>query len=206
MECNNSANRDDRSTSMTPRALLVVAALFMGARVVDFGINCLQPNAAAAQSSINWQNMPASANAINAQAVPPRPPVAQEMAPETVEEIKNLLEASKAQHKFVIYEFYADWSDPCKKMETSALSNAQIKELIDAHYMPVRITDKFKETGGRNPRLVTDLQKKFRVFAFPTLVIVDSVGEPAATLVGNCSSLTIYRFLSRSLYSLEHTK
>ncbi len=100
--------------------------------------------------------------------------------------------------RLVLYEFYAEWCDPAKRMESTTLCNNDLRELIEAKFIPVRVTDVAREKG-KNPPLITELQKKYRVFAFPTLVIAHPNGDAASTLVGSCGSLTTYRFLSRTL-------
>lgn len=102
--------------------------------------------------------------------------------------------------KPVIYQFSAKWSDPCKKMESSALSNKQVRALIDENFEAVRVIDVARESG-KNPEWITDLEKRYRVFALPTLVVVDAKGESTATLIGNCNSLSVYRFLTRAIKS-----
>lgn len=115
-------------------------------------------------------------------------------------DIPSFHSTATVANKLIIYEFYANWCDPCKRMEHGALSNRQIKELIEGRFVPLRVTDYLKE-HGKNPQYVTDLQKRYRIFAFPTLVVVGADGEPVGSLVGCCSSLTTYRFLSRVLNS-----
>ena len=41
--------------------------------------------------------------------------------------------SSASQGKLVIYQFYAQWSDPCKRMENTSLHNQQICELVRFH-------------------------------------------------------------------------
>lgn len=98
--------------------------------------------------------------------------------------------------KLVLYEFVSDWSDPCRSMEQNALSNSNISSIIENKFVPVRITDRMRE-DGKNPKWVANLQKRYHIFALPTLVVVDSLGEQRAALIGNCSSLTVERFLNR---------
>ncbi len=200
------APTDDRSTRLMPKALVAVAALFCFARVIDLGISAVHlPDRHATEQLINWRDMPdlnVPEVKANQQYVPP--PV-HDISPESMEEIRKVLVESRKQDRYVLYEFYANWSDPCKEMEKTSLCNDQVTQMVERNFMPVRVTDRLKELG-KNPRLVTDLQKKFRIFAFPTLVIVDRRGNTAATLVGNCSSLTTYRFLSRALHSLNQKR
>lgn len=195
---------NDKSTTIMPKALVILAAVFLVARLTDIGFQIARARAPQpVQQAIQWHELPeltAGSFKTKQEFVPP--PVL-DVSPETKKEMERVLALSLAQNKYVIYEFYAPWSDPCRKMESTSLTNAQVNDLIDQHFMPFRVTDRLKQLG-KNPRLVTDLQKKFRIFAFPTLVIVDERGETAATLVGNCSSLTTYRFLSRAIHSLEH--
>jgi thiol-disulfide isomerase/thioredoxin len=194
---------NDKSTTVMPKALVLIAAVFLMGRIVDIGFQIVRARAPQpVQQAIQWHELPevtAGAFKTKQEFVPP--PVL-DVSPETKKEMERVLSLSLAENKYVIYEFYAPWSDPCRKMESTSLTNEQVNDLIDRHFMPFRVTDRLKQLG-KNPRLVTDLQKKFRIFAFPTLVIVDERGETAATLVGNCSSLTTYRFLSRTIHSLQ---
>lgn len=198
------ARTDDRSTAYMPRGLVFLAAIFLVARIVDLGVQARAAGAAVqSKPAIAWLTMPSlAADSTSPSAQPVQPKPVQEMSPESAAELSAMAAAGLEQNKLLLCEFYADWSDPCKRMEETSLRNSQIRDVIDRNFVPVRITDRQKETG-KNPRLVSDLQKKFRVFAFPTLVIIGSDGEPVASLIGNCSSLTTYRFLSRSLYTFE---
>ncbi|MDZ4837213.1 MAG: thioredoxin fold domain-containing protein [Candidatus Melainabacteria bacterium] len=202
---NPESKSNDRSTRVMPQALVLVAALFLVGRITDIGFQLARSSAPqAVQQSIQWHDLPEltmDSNSFKTKQEFVPPPVL-DVSPETKQEIDKVLTLSRDQNKYVLYEFYAPWSDPCKKMEATSLANEQVNALVEQHFMPFRVTDRLKQLG-KNPRLVTDLQKKYRIFAFPTLVIVDERGETAATLVGNCSSLTTYRFLSRTIHSLE---
>ncbi len=106
------------------------------------------------------------------------------------------LAAVTAGGKLRLYEFYADWCTPCQRLERDVMTNQEIRQLIETNFQPLRVTDRQRE-DGRNEQAVTDLQKRYRVFAFPTLVCVGKDGEAVGTLVGNSSSLAVYRFLTR---------
>lgn len=100
--------------------------------------------------------------------------------------------------RLVLYEFVADWSDPCKTMDAKALSNQQVSQTIQQNFVPVRIRDVARE-HGKNPKWISNLQKRYHIFALPTLVVTDREGEARASLIGNCSSLTVERFLARAI-------
>lgn len=198
--------KDERSAAYMPKVLLFAAVILTAGRIIDIGIharfNTMIPNKPG--QVVAWNQLPslAKAKVDVRKPAPPPPEAASDFCKESQEELSKVLAYGAANSKYVLYEFYANWSDPCKTMESTSLSNGQVKSLIDEHFLPIRITDQVQETG-RNPKIIQELQKKYRVFAFPTLVIVDGKGKLVSTLVGNCNSLTTYRFLSRSLYSLE---
>jgi thiol:disulfide interchange protein len=96
-----------------------------------------------------------------------------------------------------LLKFYAEWSEPCRRLESTVLVNRSVGELIALHFEPLAVRDMVKEEGA-NSEYVTQLQKKYRVFAFPTLVVVAPDGEAIATLVGCSSALATHRFLARA--------
>jgi thiol:disulfide interchange protein len=102
------------------------------------------------------------------------------------------------RHALTVLEFRADWSDPCKTFESTTLTNREVDSLLSQHFDGVQITDQSRERG-KNPQWLADLEKRYRVFALPTVVVVDRDGEQVSSLIGNCSSLTTYRFLTRTL-------
>jgi len=84
-------------------------------------------------------------------------------------------------------------------MDKNALSNTTISKVIAENFVAVRITDVSREEK-KNPQWITNLHKRYHVFALPALLVTDKSGTPKATLIGNCSSLTVQRFLARSLH------
>jgi len=192
------ARADERSTVYMPAYLIALTAFLLTARLIDLGMTFGKPDPYpnAGAPAIRWA--PLSADCVqppksaSSHAAPP------EESPRTEAELKQLLTASRDAHKMLLLEFFANWSDPCRRMEGTALSNSQVTSAVGSNFYPVRITD-FQHESGTNSTVVNELLKKYRIFAFPTLVIVGADGEPASTLVGSCSSLTTYRFLTRAI-------
>lgn len=197
----------DRSVSYMPKWLVAAAVVCVALRIGDVVLSRIQPSSGKAKSNdgIAWTQIPSReqlmAEAKRVAATPTKP--VQELSPQSQKQLHELLAEAKGGGKLLLLEFYADWSDPCKKMESTSMSNTQVAALVDDRFMPVRINDTQKQFGV-NARFVADLQKRYRVFAFPTLIIVGEDESPIASLIGNCSSLTTYRFLSRALARGEH--
>ncbi|MCC7531310.1 MAG: thioredoxin family protein [Candidatus Melainabacteria bacterium] len=195
-------SKAERSVSYMPKWLVAAAALLVVLRVGDVVINRLLPHdqISKAEGGISWSQIPSReqlvAEAKRVATSPPKP--VQELSPQSQEQLQELLAEAKSNGKLLLLEFYADWSDPCKKMESTSMHNSQVSDLVNYKFMPVRVNDTQKQFGV-NARFVADLQKRYRVFAFPTLIIIGADESPIASLIGNCSSLTTYRFLSRAL-------
>lgn len=197
--------KDERSASYMPKILMIAAVILTAGRIIDIGIHARfhTMNLCNPDQMVTWNQLPSLAKAKNSsQPGPPPQEASPDFCKESQEELDKVLANGAANGRYVLYEFYANWSDPCKTMEATSLSNGQVKSLINEHFLPIRITDQVQESG-RNPKIISELQKKYRVFAFPTLVIVDQSGKMVSTLVGNCNSLTTYRFLSRTLHTLK---
>jgi thiol:disulfide interchange protein len=164
------AKAKDYRLTATPKMFLIVAAALITLRV---GLTVNEfVNPAAGAASVQWKN-------------------AQDFAGSSEPEIiKN------SGKKLILYEFYADWCTPCTRLERDVMTNDEIRNTIEKNFVCIRVTDRLKE-DGKNARLVADLQKRYRVFAFPTVVAVGVDGESKGTLVGNSSSMAVYRFISR---------
>lgn len=107
---------------------------------------------------------------------------------------------NNSEGKLLLYEFGADWCEPCKRMESNVLANKQIASMITNRFVAIKVRDRLKE-DGKNTQQISALEKKYHVFAFPTLVVVGSDGEAKATLVGSASALSTVHFLSRATRS-----
>ncbi|MBZ0187849.1 MAG: thioredoxin family protein [Candidatus Obscuribacterales bacterium] len=173
--------RTDTSTSSLPKALLVTAALLFTWRLVDGVITFSAGNDRSPPTSVAWVDKPAIANIDKSNDNQPQVEQSRDLSCETEAELEEILACARAENKIVLLEFSARWSDACKEMESTSLKNRQVEDMVKDNFYPVRITDRLKEQG-RNPRFITELQRKFRIFAFPTLVVVSDRGEPENAL------------------------
>ena len=72
--------------------------------------------------------------------------------------------------KPVLYDFSADWCEPCNRMKADVFSNPDFAHAIESEVVPVRVLDRTREEG-RNAAWVDSLQRAFAVTGFPTLVV-----------------------------------
>jgi thiol:disulfide interchange protein len=197
--------RIDRSAIRTPLTYIAIAAVLLLLRIGFTAASATvsdesQPTAWKTAADADKDLLPGTADIVEPSDLTIKPKSMQAAKPKPVFANIPLSESDKteiASGKLVLYEFVSDWSDPCKNMEQNALSNGNISRLVQSKFVPIRITDRVREEG-KNPHWIANLQKRYHIFALPTLVVVDKSGDQKAALIGNCSSLTVERFLTRA--------
>ena len=90
---------------------------------------------------------------------------------------------ARAERRAVLYDFTADWCPPCQAMQREVFGDPQSAREIEHVFVPVRVLDRQREEG-RNSAIVDSLQRRFRVGAFPTLVVVLPGGGDPVVMAG----------------------
>lgn len=109
---------------------------------------------------------------------------------------------SRATGTPLLYEFSAEWCGPCQRMQREVFSDAEAAEAINRSYVPVRLVDRQREEG-RNPPDVAALQERYRIEAFPTLVIVPTDGSPPTVIEGYPGKAALTRQLQETAARLR---
>jgi thiol:disulfide interchange protein len=100
---------------------------------------------------------------------------------------------AKASHKPILYDFTAAWCNPCHILDAD-WAEASIAERVNASFIPARVVDRAREDGA-NPAAISELQRRFEVSGFPTLVIADADGRLIRKSEGYSGRARLIQFL-----------
>ncbi len=104
---------------------------------------------------------------------------------------------ARASGKPILYDFTAEWCAPCKVLDRDGWGDAKVAALVNQSYAPARVVDRVREEG-RNPSWIDELQRRYRVNAFPTLVVAAPDGREIATAQGYGGKQRLIEFLQGS--------
>jgi thiol:disulfide interchange protein len=91
--------------------------------------------------------------------------------------------AALRSHKPILYEFSAEWCGPCRILEREVFMDAALAAKINDRYIAVKVIDRQREEGHNEPA-VQQLMDRFRINAFPTVVIATPDGQPRDKVLG----------------------
>ena len=97
--------------------------------------------------------------------------------------IDEAVQLAASSNKLILFDFTADWCAPCHDLDAEVFANPQLAREINANFIPVRVLDREQEEGKNTP-IVEDLQRRFAVRAFPTIVFADAAGAERGRMEG----------------------
>jgi thiol:disulfide interchange protein len=101
-----------------------------------------------------------------------------------------------ASRKPILYDFTAAWCGPCKMLDKD-WEDATIAAGINADFVPTRVVDRARE-DGKNPPDIEELQHRFEVSGFPTLVAATPDGRLIAKIEGYRGRPALLEFLKEA--------
>jgi thiol-disulfide isomerase/thioredoxin len=111
--------------------------------------------------------------------------------------LEKAVTASSAQGKPVLYDFTAEWCAPCHRLDDEGWGDRKIAALASETFLPTRVMDRSREEGKNSP-LVDELQRKYGVEAFPTLIVTGADGRQIARMEGWDGRDALRKFLEES--------
>jgi thiol:disulfide interchange protein len=106
---------------------------------------------------------------------------------------ENAAAISRAHGKPILYDFTAAWCGPCHLLDRE-WNDPRVAERINQAFVPTHVVDRNRE-DGHNPPEVDQLQRRYEVTAFPTLVIASADGQLIGKLEGYRGRDALVNFL-----------
>ena len=98
---------------------------------------------------------------------------------EWLTDLNKAKEKAKAEKKMILLDFTgSDWCPPCKALHKNVLSSAEFVEYAKKNLVLVEVDfPATKKQSNELKKANAELEKQFKVEAYPTVVVLDSNGK-----------------------------
>lgn len=111
---------------------------------------------------------------------------------------EGLAEALRIR-KPILYDLTAAWCGYCHLMEQQVFEDPKCATRINHLFVPVRVMDRSQETGS-NWKEVQDLENKYQLKGFPTLVVQYPGERSFKKFAGYGGKARIMKFLNQAVH------
>ena len=103
---------------------------------------------------------------------------------------------AKASGKPILYDFTAAWCAPCKMVDRD-WEDPALADQVNAAFIPTRVVDRAREDGS-NPPEIAELQRRYEIVGFPTIVAAAPDGKLIAKTDGYRGKDAMAQFLEEA--------
>ncbi len=114
----------------------------------------------------------------------------------------SAVEQSRSNGKPILIDFNADWCGPCQRLKREVFEDGARAQIVQTAVIPVSIVDRQREEG-RNSREAEDLQRRYQVDAFPTLVVFSPQSGRMSTTKGFGDAEATLTWISQAARSVR---
>src|SRR5262252_4891627 len=83
---------------------------------------------------------------------------------------EKAIERAQREKKFLIADMFTDWCELCKELDQKTFADPHLIQKMANAYVWLKLNTETEDDGIR-------LQKEFAIFAYPTVLVLDSHGE-----------------------------
>ncbi len=110
---------------------------------------------------------------------------------------KAALSTARQTNRPLLYDFTAAWCAPCRRLDSEGWADARIAAVVNESFIPARVVDRSREDGN-NPAWIGELERRYSVAAFPTLIVADASGREIARMEGYMGKERLVEFLDEA--------